>query len=147
MNATITRYFRFGRLPEDSGRDYYGTALGLRSTNHRDGTLEDGVSVYPGNLDGDTLILDLRGIDALSGILLMAGRPVFEVTGEPATPSDLTFDYDAIDEDGSRGAWVTRSALGADGEPLLRGDIAAVAIHPTTILARLTEAGDPIRIR
>ena len=142
-----TKYYRFGTLPQDAGRDYFGEALGRRSTNHRDGSLEDGVSVYPGTFADGVLTLDLRGIDATSAIFIADGREVYEVTGDLATPEDARFDFDALDDDGTRGAWVAREHLGADGEPLLRGDIAATLTAPTAIHARLTDTGEPIRIR
>lgn len=87
----VRGYFRFGSLPD------YAPYEGARcSTNHRDGGYEEGVSVYQGWMVGDALVLDLRGIDALSGLYIMdAGRQAYRCEG------------------------VVLSARGADGEPLM----------------------------
>jgi len=55
-----------------------------RSTNAREGILEDGVSVYRAwMIPRGGLILDLRGMDVISSLCIAnSGRPVYAVTGQ-----------------------------------------------------------------
>lgn len=76
-------YIRFGKLPK-----------GGRSRNHITGELEAGVSVYPAAKVSDGYIVDMRGIDAGSGLFIVQGRDAYLVTGDVV-------------------------GMGSDGEPLL----------------------------
>lgn len=106
--------FRFGRLP--TTRDYCGY---LCSRNHRDGGLEDGVSAYEGWLVGDTLVLDLRRVDAVSALFIIDADDVYQL----------------------RGAMLV--ARGGDGEPLLVDDgdqqiLTATRVTVSSVVSVLT---------
>jgi len=121
----VRGYFRFGGLPDHVQHE------GARcSTNHRDGGYEEGVSVYPGWMVGDALVLDLRGIDALSGLYILgAGRQAYRCEGALV------------------------SARGADGEPLMldqtvcrEDDEWAWMVEPADCPRIIMTAIDPQRI-
>lgn len=99
---TQQTYYWFGRLPHE---DMMGDR---RSYNHRDNEYEPGVAVYPGTIEGDTLTLDLREIDAVSVIFDRTEiKDLRAVTGVVAREG-------RTDEFGYR---ITHT--GANGEPLL----------------------------
>lgn len=86
---------------------------GTTSYNHRDGVREDGVSVYPAWIMPDnSVVMDLRGIDALSEMLLDADD-LWEVSG------------------------TLLATTGTDGEPLL-SHVTGTPIHPAAITRILT---------
>ena len=127
----MTGYFRFGRLPVESAYEPW-----LRSRNHKDGCLEDGVSVYEGILDDGLLVLDFRDIDGLSGtIIAQAGDPVYEISG------GRLIGKGEVDPWGAR-----LCPHGSDGEPLLRGTASTLQarhVNVRTIAAIFTKGGEP----
>ncbi len=92
-------YIRFGKLPR-----------GGRSRNHITGELEAGVSVYRAAKTGtDEYIIDMRGVDAGSGMFIIAGEPSL-ITGDVV-------------------------GTGSDGEPLLANcRVSELADYAITVL-------------
>lgn len=71
-NAGEHCYIRFGTLPKSG-----------HSRNHITGEAEAGVSVYPASKVGaNEYIVDMRGIDAGSGLFILQNRQPYIVTGD-----------------------------------------------------------------
>lgn len=90
----------------------YGFARsGYRSVNHRENRPEDGTSVYPAwVMPGGAVVLDLRGIDAISYLLgPFRKRQMYVAMGQPKPVG-----------------------TGSDGEPLL-GRFLLKKINPNTV--------------
>ena len=104
----MTRYFRFGKPSRVDS--YFGHYV---SGNHRDGSTEEGLSVYAGELDGDVLTLDLRDVDQASALFIIDADDCWEIFGGRLIRSDWP--------DAWGGETLGRRARGADGEPLLYG--------------------------
>lgn len=103
----MTRYFRFGKPSRVDS--YFGHYV---SGNHRDGSTEEGLSVYVGDLYGGVLTLDLRDVDQLSALFIIDANDCWEILGGRLIRADWPDSW---------GGELGRRARGADGEPLLYG--------------------------
>lgn len=91
-------YIRYGKLP-----------TGGYSRNHRDGTLEKGVSTYSAYEMNGTLYVDMAGVDGISAAFIMGRTDIYIVSG-------------------------TEVGRGSDGEPILSNAKARRTRKPTQII-------------